>query len=80
MSEITKNIFLQAYVSDYNLFFKSDVNAEAVQVTHNGKKNEILNGIPDWVYEGKFNHSEMVISCEYGNHSQHMFFCVKTIN
>uniref|UniRef100_A0A665UG50 Dipeptidyl peptidase 4-like n=1 Tax=Echeneis naucrates TaxID=173247 RepID=A0A665UG50_ECHNA len=23
----------------------------AVQLTHNGKKNEILNGIPDWVYE-----------------------------
>uniref|UniRef100_A0A669BZK9 Fibroblast activation protein, alpha n=1 Tax=Oreochromis niloticus TaxID=8128 RepID=A0A669BZK9_ORENI len=24
---------------------------EAVQLTHNGKKNEILNGVPDWVYE-----------------------------
>lgn len=44
---------LQAYVSDFNIFLKSNVNAEAVQVTHNGKKNEILNGIPDWVYEGK---------------------------
>uniref|UniRef100_A0A665UEE1 Dipeptidyl peptidase 4-like n=1 Tax=Echeneis naucrates TaxID=173247 RepID=A0A665UEE1_ECHNA len=41
----------QAYVSDYNIFLKSDVTAEAVQLTHNGKKNEILNGIPDWVYE-----------------------------
>ncbi|XP_041662359.1 dipeptidyl peptidase 4 [Cheilinus undulatus] len=40
-----------AYVVDYNIFLKSDVTAEAVQVTHNGKKNEILNGIPDWVYE-----------------------------
>uniref|UniRef100_A0A665UEW6 Dipeptidyl peptidase 4-like n=1 Tax=Echeneis naucrates TaxID=173247 RepID=A0A665UEW6_ECHNA len=40
-----------AYVSDYNIFLKSDVTAEAVQLTHNGKKNEILNGIPDWVYE-----------------------------
>ena len=44
---------MQAYVSDYNIFIKSDVTAEAVQVTHNGKKNEILNGIPDWIYEGK---------------------------
>lgn len=43
----------QAYVSDFNLFLKTDVNADVVQVTHNGKKNEILNGIPDWVYEGK---------------------------
>ncbi|XP_051259084.1 dipeptidyl peptidase 4 [Dicentrarchus labrax] len=40
-----------AYVSDFNIFFKSDVTAEAVQVTYNGKKNEILNGVPDWVYE-----------------------------
>lgn len=45
---------MQAYVSDYNIFFKSNVTAEAVQVTHNGKKNEILNGVPDWVYGGKF--------------------------
>ncbi|KAM9804948.1 dipeptidyl peptidase 4 [Neosynchiropus ocellatus] len=40
-----------AYVSGYNVFYKPDVNAKAVQLTHNGKKNEILNGIPDWVYE-----------------------------
>ncbi|XP_033990356.1 dipeptidyl peptidase 4 [Trematomus bernacchii] len=40
-----------AYVSDYNVFFKSDITAEVVQVTNNGKKNEILNGVPDWVYE-----------------------------
>ncbi|XP_071329669.1 dipeptidyl peptidase 4 [Trachinotus anak] len=39
------------YVSDFNIFLKTDVTAEAVQVTHNGKKNEILNGVPDWVYE-----------------------------
>uniref|UniRef100_A0A8D3C0Q5 Fibroblast activation protein, alpha n=1 Tax=Scophthalmus maximus TaxID=52904 RepID=A0A8D3C0Q5_SCOMX len=36
---------------NFNIFFKADVGAEAVQVTHNGKKNEILNGVPDWVYE-----------------------------
>ncbi|XP_047457847.1 dipeptidyl peptidase 4 [Mugil cephalus] len=40
-----------AYVSDFNVFFKSDVTAEVVQVTRNGKKNEVLNGVPDWVYE-----------------------------
>eukprot|EP00064_Thunnus_orientalis_P013089 superscaffoldBa00002088_g13126 len=43
--------FTKAYISDFNIFLKSNVTAEAVQVTHNGKKNEILNGIPDWVYE-----------------------------
>lgn len=49
-----KSTFFQAYISDFNIFFKSNVSAdEAVQLTHNGKKNEILNGVPDWVYEGK---------------------------
>ncbi|XP_017279899.1 dipeptidyl peptidase 4 [Kryptolebias marmoratus] len=40
-----------AYVSDFNIFYHSNVTAQAVQVTHNGKKNEIFNGIPDWMYE-----------------------------
>ncbi|XP_015225884.1 PREDICTED: dipeptidyl peptidase 4-like [Cyprinodon variegatus] len=40
-----------AYVSDFNIFLNSNVTAQPVQLTHNGKKNEILNGIPDWVYE-----------------------------
>lgn len=40
-----------AYVADFNVFLKSDVNADAVQVTYNGKENEILNGVPDWTYE-----------------------------
>ncbi|KAI4806013.1 hypothetical protein KUCAC02_010605 [Chaenocephalus aceratus] len=43
--------FTEAYVSDYNVFFKSNITAEVVQVTNNGKNNEILNGVPDWVYE-----------------------------
>ncbi|KAJ0070449.1 hypothetical protein NL108_010695, partial [Boleophthalmus pectinirostris] len=40
-----------AYVSDYNVFLKTSVSADAVQVTFNGKENEISNGIPDWTYE-----------------------------
>ncbi|KAM9342861.1 dipeptidyl peptidase 4 [Pholidichthys leucotaenia] len=40
-----------AFVRDYNIFFKSNVTAETVQLTNNGKKNEILNGVPDWIYE-----------------------------
>ncbi|KAM9802703.1 dipeptidyl peptidase 4 isoform X1 [Syngnathus typhle] len=40
-----------AYVHDYNLYLKATVNDKSVQLTKNGKKNEILNGVPDWVYE-----------------------------
>uniref|UniRef100_A0A8C2L518 Fibroblast activation protein, alpha n=1 Tax=Cyprinus carpio TaxID=7962 RepID=A0A8C2L518_CYPCA len=41
----------QAYVWEYNIYLKKNATAEAVQVTHNGKVNEIQNGVPDWVYE-----------------------------
>uniref|UniRef100_A0A673CYV1 Dipeptidyl peptidase 4-like n=1 Tax=Sphaeramia orbicularis TaxID=375764 RepID=A0A673CYV1_9TELE len=45
------NKYVSAYVSDFNIFITSNVTAEPVQVTHNGKKNEVLNGVPDWIYE-----------------------------
>uniref|UniRef100_A0A671YH73 Fibroblast activation protein, alpha n=1 Tax=Sparus aurata TaxID=8175 RepID=A0A671YH73_SPAAU len=50
-NQLTAFFVFQAYITDYNIFIKSNVNAETVQVTHNGKKNEIQNGVPDWVYE-----------------------------
>ncbi|XP_061089923.1 dipeptidyl peptidase 4-like [Conger conger] len=40
-----------AYVWNYNVYVKQNATAEPTQVTTNGKENEILNGIPDWVYE-----------------------------
>lgn len=42
----------KAYVWKYNIYLKMNATAEPVQVTNNGKENEILNGVPDWVYEG----------------------------
>uniref|UniRef100_A0A3P9NQ78 Fibroblast activation protein, alpha n=1 Tax=Poecilia reticulata TaxID=8081 RepID=A0A3P9NQ78_POERE len=52
-SNYTKNFrhSYSAYVSNFNIFLNSNITAESVQLTHNGKNNEILNGIPDWVYE-----------------------------
>uniref|UniRef100_A0A6Q2YZT1 Uncharacterized protein n=1 Tax=Esox lucius TaxID=8010 RepID=A0A6Q2YZT1_ESOLU len=40
-----------AYVWNYNVYLKLNATAEAIQVTHNGKENKVLNGVPDWVYE-----------------------------
>uniref|UniRef100_A0A8C9TJU4 Dipeptidyl peptidase 4-like n=1 Tax=Scleropages formosus TaxID=113540 RepID=A0A8C9TJU4_SCLFO len=40
-----------AYVWDFNVYIKPEATSPSVQVTTNGKKNAILNGIPDWVYE-----------------------------
>ncbi|KAK0154820.1 Prolyl endopeptidase FAP [Merluccius polli] len=47
------NAQFRAYIIDFNIYMKADVNSDTVQVTFNGKKNEILNGVPDWAYEGR---------------------------
>lgn len=40
-----------AYVWNYNIYLKPNATAESIQLTNDGKMNEILNGIPDWSYE-----------------------------
>lgn len=43
-----------AFVRDNNIYLKKlDYGTES-QVTTDGKKNEIINGVPDWVYEEEF--------------------------
>lgn len=43
-----------AFVRDNNIFLKKlDYGTES-QVTTDGKKNEVINGVPDWVYEEEF--------------------------
>ena len=43
-----------AFVRDNNLFLKKlDFDTES-QITKDGKKNELINGIADWVYEEEF--------------------------
>lgn len=44
---------MQAFVWENDVYVKTSPTAKAIQVTSNGKHNNILNGIPDWVYEGK---------------------------
>lgn len=43
-----------AFVRDNNVFIKSLKFGTESQVTRDGKKNEIINGTPDWVYEEEF--------------------------
>ena len=55
-----------AFVRDNNIFLVKLLydNAES-QVTKDGKRNEMLNGIPDWVYEEEFStNSSMVFSAD----------------
>ncbi|HIS34545.1 MAG TPA: S9 family peptidase [Candidatus Avirikenella pullistercoris] len=46
-----------AFVRDNNLFWVDLNSGKEVQVTTDGKRNEILNGIPDWVYEEEYSFS-----------------------
>ena len=43
-----------AFVRDNNIFIKSLKFGTENQVTYDGEKNKIINGIPDWVYEEEF--------------------------
>ncbi|XP_041057708.1 dipeptidyl peptidase 4 isoform X2 [Carcharodon carcharias] len=39
------------YVWNNNIYFKTNPTSQVVNVTDNGEKNKIYNGIPDWIYE-----------------------------
>ncbi|PWG06612.1 S9 family peptidase [Polaribacter aquimarinus] len=43
-----------AYVKDNNIFIKNVISNTITQVTKDGKRNKIINGITDWVYEEEF--------------------------
>ena len=43
-----------AFVKENNLFVKDLSSEEITQVTTDGEKNKIINGITDWVYEEEF--------------------------
>ena len=45
-----------AFFRENNLFVKSLKFGTESQVTRDGKKNEIINGAPDWVYEEEFSY------------------------
>ncbi len=47
-----------AYVQDNNLFIKDLKTNKTFQITSDGLKNHIINGIPDWVYEEEFGYSK----------------------
>jgi dipeptidyl-peptidase-4 len=43
-----------AYVNSNNLFVKDLSNGRTIQITTDGKLNQIINGATDWVYEEEF--------------------------
>jgi len=43
-----------AYVYENNIFIKDLRSKEIIQITSDGEKNKIINGVCDWVYEEEF--------------------------
>ncbi len=43
-----------AYVRENNLYYFNLANGKEIAITTDGKKNEIINGATDWVYEEEF--------------------------
>ena len=60
-----------AFVKDNNIFIKNLQTNEVVQVTSDGKKNHIINGICDWVYEEEFS---FVRAFEWSGDSKNIAF------
>ena len=54
LASVSPNESGVVFVRDNDLFFKDLKTLKEVQVTSDGKVNEIINGAPDWVYEEEF--------------------------
>jgi len=60
-----------AYAKDNNIFIKNLETNELTQVTSDGLKNHIINGICDWVYEEEFS---FVKAFEWSSDSENLAF------
>lgn len=63
-----------AFVRDNNIFIKDLETNEENQITNDGQKNKILNGIPDWVYEEEFSFSKAYEWSPDGNYLAYIKF------
>ena len=54
IAEFSPDGKMVSFVRENNLFYRDINTGIEKQITNDGKFNEILNGIPDWVYEEEF--------------------------
>ena len=58
-----------AFVRDNNIFLVSQLDApQEQQITTDGKRNEVINGIPDWVNEEEFGNDRTMVFTKDGSH------------
>ncbi len=63
-----------AFVRNNNIFIKDLSTMSETQITTDGKKNAIINGIPDWVYEEEFGFNKAYHWSPDGNYLAYVKF------
>ena len=48
-----------AFIYENNLYYQDISSKKITPITTDGKKNKIINGLADWVYEEEFGHADM---------------------
>ena len=60
-----------AYVMDNNVYITELADQRTYAISHDGKRNEIINGAPDWVYEEEFSFH---VGLEWSPDSEHLAY------
>ncbi|MDP5172821.1 MAG: S9 family peptidase [Bacteroidia bacterium] len=63
-----------AYVLENNLYVMEFATGKTTQITTDGQKNAIINGMADWVYEEEFSYSKAFWWAEDGQHLAYLRF------
>lgn len=68
-----------AFIKENNLWLKDLASGKETPITSDGKKNEIINGLPDWVYEEEFTMYQAYQWSPDGNKIAYMKFNEKDV-
>ena len=68
-----------AFVRENNIFIKNTIDGTEKQITTDGQKNQIINGIPDWVYEEEFEFFKAYEWSPSGNYIAYLQFNEKEV-
>jgi len=63
-----------SYIFENNIYIKDITSGKITQVTSDGKRNEIINGTTDWVYEEEFGITKGYAWSPDGNHIGYLKF------
>ena len=74
IATLSPNGKMVAFMKDNNLFIKDLKTSKITQITFDGKKDSIINGAPDWVYEEEFSFNKAYQWSPNGRYLAYMKF------